>query len=311
MDFCGMKIISSKQFQSRKDLEKIFVLAERLESIAHAKEYCGILKDKMIATLFYEPSTRTKLSFQAAAQRLGAKIISESGMHGSSLEKGESLEDTLRMLENYADLIIMRHPEPGTAERVSKIISKPFINAGDGSGEHPTQALLDMYTILKEQGKIDNLNITLVGDLKHGRTVHSLIQLLKHYNIDLHLISPPELAMPKNAVDELIRSGCKVQTGHSLKEAISNTDVLYMTRIQKERFKNHDDYERLKDSFILNAELLQEAKESITILHPLPRITEIHDSVDSHKGAAYFRQAGNGVPVRMALILLLLGYESV
>ncbi|MBT4937341.1 aspartate carbamoyltransferase, partial [Candidatus Peregrinibacteria bacterium] len=307
MDFCELNIISSKQFHSREDLGKVFTLAKRLEPIAHAKEYCGILKDKMIATLFYEPSTRTKLSFQAAAQRLGAKIISESGIHGSSLEKGESLEDTLRMLENYADLIIMRHPEPGIAEKVSKVVSKPFINAGDGSGEHPTQALLDMYTILKEQGKVDNLHITLVGDLKNGRTVHSLIYLLKHYKVDLNLISPSELSMPENIIQDLKESGCNIQVGHSLKEAIADTDVLYMTRIQKERFKNIDDYERLKNSFILNSELLKEAKESITILHPLPRITEIDESVDSHKGAAYFRQAGNGVPVRMALILLLLG----
>lgn len=311
MEFTGIKLMSSQQFQSKESLEKIFSFAKNLEIIASGEQYCDILKNKIIATLFYEPSTRTKLSFQAAAQRLGAKIISESGTSESSLAKGESLEDTLKMLQNYADLIIMRHPSEESSNAVAQVVSKPFINAGNGSGEHPTQALLDMYTIIKEQGSIDNLHITLVGDLKFGRTVHSLVYLLKYYKIHLHLVSPPELAMPQEIIESLKSHGCKIHMSDSLESTISHTDVLYMTRIQKERFKNNDDYNKLKNSFILDAEILKHAKEKITILHPLPRITEIHTSVDSHKGAAYFRQAGNGVPVRMALILLLLGYESI
>jgi len=310
MEFLGLKLTSTKQFPDKASIEFVLDTANKMEPYASGKKYTEVLKDKVIATLFYEPSTRTKLSFQSAALRLGAKIISETGIQFSSLYKGESIEDTMRMVEHYADLVIMRHPEKGSADIACSALTRPFINAGDGHGQHPTQALLDMYTIRKEKGKIDKLKIALVGDLKFGRTVHSLCYLLKFYDSELIFVSPDELKMPEKVTEELKKNKVKFSEVNSLDAVLPVADVIYMTRVQEERFENRDDYLKLKDSFILTAELLKKAKKDVTIMHPLPRLKEIDVSVDAHPGAAYFRQAGNGIPLRMALIAMLLGREK-
>jgi len=310
MDFHNLQLTSTKQFSSRKDIEQVLEVAQKMYEYSRGKKFTDILKNKVIATLFYEASTRTRMSFETACMRLGAKVISAIGMENSSLKKGETLEDTIRMVEQYADLIIMRHPEQGSADVACTATKKPFLNAGDGAGQHPTQALLDMYTIQHEQGKIDGLTIALVGDLKFGRTVHSLVALLKHFNINLIFVSPKELKMPNSICEELANENIQYSETDDLEKTIQIADVLYMTRVQEERFENPAEYTKLRDAFILTAELLKKAKESITILHPLPRITEIEECVDAHKGAAYFRQAGNGVPVRMALIAMALGVDG-
>lgn len=310
MDFKGFQLTSTKQFPDKESVAQILKVAETMEAYAHGGKYTDILKDKIVATLFYEPSTRTKLSFQTAALRLGARLISETGMQFSSLYKGETIEDTMRMVEQYADLVVMRHPEKGSADTACTALKRPFINAGDGPGQHPTQALLDLYTIQKEKGKIDGLKIALVGDLKFGRTVHSLCYLLKFYDIELVFVSPDELRMPTKVTEELQKFGVKFSEVHSLETALPVVDVIYMTRVQEERFENKEDFLRLKDSFILTRETLEKAKADVTIMHPLPRLSEIATSVDSHPGAAYFRQAGNGLPLRMALIAMMLGVEE-
>lgn len=310
MNFLGFQLTSTKQFPDKASIEQVLDMAKTMEPYAHGEKYTDVLKDKVVATLFYEPSTRTKLSFQTAALRLGAKVISETGLQFSSLYKGETMEDTMRMVEQYADLIVMRHPEKGSSDLACTATKRPFLNAGDGPGQHPTQALLDMYTIRKEKGKIDGLKIALVGDLKYGRTVHSLCFLLKFYDVELVFVSPDELRMPTKVTEELQKQGVKFSEVHSLDAALPVADVIYMTRVQEERFENKDDFLRLKDSFILTSELLEHAKKDVTIMHPLPRLNEIATSVDAHPGAAYFRQAGNGLPIRMALIAMLLGREK-
>ena len=310
MDFNGFQLTSTKQFPTKEHIEKVLEVAEKMEPYGKGEKYTDVLKDKVIATLFYEPSTRTKLSFQTAAQRLGAKVISETGMQFSSFYKGETMEDTMKMMEQYADLIVMRHPEKGSADLACSAHTRPFLNAGDGAGQHPTQALLDMYTIKKEKGTIDGLKIALVGDLKFGRTVHSLAYLLKFYDIELILVAPDELRMPTKVTEELTKHNVKFSEVHCLETAMSEADVVYMTRVQEERFAKKEDFLRLKDSFILTAELLEKAKSDVTIMHPLPRLNEIATCVDKHPGAAYFRQAGNGVYVRMALMAMLLGRED-
>lgn len=310
MNFLGLQLTSTKQFPNKESIEQILAVAEKMEPYGRGEKYTEVLKDKIIATLFYEPSTRTKLSFQTAALRLGAKLISETGMQFSSLYKGETMEDTMRMIEQYADLIIMRHPEKGSADLACTAHKRPFLNAGDGPGQHPTQALLDMYTIKKERGQIDGLKIALVGDLKFGRTVHSLCYLLKFYDVELIFVSPDELRMPTKVTEELQKHGVKFTEVHSLETALPVADIIYMTRVQEERFEKKEDFLRLKDSFILTGELLEKAKKDVTIMHPLPRLSEIATCVDKHPGAAYFRQAGNGLFVRMALIAMLLGKEN-
>lgn len=262
------------------------------------------LKGKILAALFYEPSTRTRLSFETAMQRLGGSVISAEGIQFSSLYKGETLEDTIRMIGGYADIIAMRHPEVGSADRAAAVSPIPFINAGDGPGQHPTQALLDLFTIKKEIGKVDGVHIAMVGDLRYGRTVHSLSFLLGLYaNVRFTLVAPAELTMPEKVTSFFAEKGIAFDSTDDIRNAL-DADVVYMTRVQQERFTDKSEYERLKLKYILTADLLKGKKSMI--LHPLPRVGEIAEDVDVLPNAAYFRQAHNGVPVRMALLDLLL-----
>jgi len=263
------------------------------------------LHGKILAALFYEPSTRTRLSFESAMSRLGGSVISAEGIQFSSMYKGETIEDTIMMVSGYSDIIAMRHPEAGSADKAASVSPVPFINAGDGPGQHPTQALLDLYTIQKECGKLDDLHIAMAGDLRYGRTVHSLSFLLGLYdNVRFTLISPNELTMPEKVTDFFKDKNISFHETGDLAAGL-DADVLYMTRIQQERFADHSEYERLKDVYTLTSKHLK-GKKTI-VMHPLPRVGEIATEVDTLPNAAYFRQAQNGVPVRMALLEMLLG----
>ncbi len=297
-------VLRADQF-SPDEIDRILGAARRYEARLDAGDVLEEMRGKVLATLFYEPSTRTRLSFEAAMLRLGGRVISVAEAVSSSAAKGESLRDTIKMVEGYADVIVLRHPRIGAAEEAARATDAPIVNAGDGAGQHPTQSLLDLYTLVKEQGKVDGLTIALVGDLKNGRTVHSLADLLVHYDVELVLVSPDALRMPGEIVERLRAKGISVRETESLADAIPVCDVLYMTRIQRERFDDPAEYERLKDAYVLTRVMLVAAKESITIMHPLPRVNEIATDVDDHPGAAYFRQAANGVPVRMALLAMV------
>ena len=290
--------------------EKIMYLLEMAQEFEKHPNR-ELLKGKVVATLFFEPSTRTQLSFQTAANRLGARVIGFSDAKTSSTTKGETLKDTILMVSNYADVIAMRHFIEGAAQYASEVAPVPIVNAGDGAHMHPSQCLLDLYSIYKTQGTLENLNIYLVGDLKYGRTVHSLITAMRHFNPTFHFIAPKELAMP-----EEYKLYCKE---HNIKyvehedfneDVIAGADILYMTRVQRERFFNEEDYIRLRDSYILTAEKLSLAPADMAVLHPLPRVNEITLDVDDDPRAAYFEQAQNGVYVRMALIMTLLGLKD-
>lgn len=274
-------------------------------------KYSNICNSKILATLFYEPSTRTRLSFESAMLRLGGKVLGFSSADSSSASKGESVADTVRVMSSYADIIAMRHPKEGAPYVASKYSSIPVINAGDGGHQHPTQTLTDLMTIKTLKGRIDNITIGLCGDLKFGRTVHSLIKSLTRYkNIKFILISPEELSLPSYIREDVLeKSKADFIELSSLDEAMPKLDILYMTRVQKERFFNEEDYLRLKDSYILTTQKMKLAKEDMLVLHPLPRVNEISIEVDEDKRAAYFEQAKMGVFVRMALIVDLLGLE--
>ncbi|OBZ90061.1 Protein ura1, partial [Choanephora cucurbitarum] len=259
-----------------------------------------------MSTMFFEPSTRTSSSFEAAMYRLGGKVVSVTAST-SSVQKGESLADTVRTLGCYSDVIILRHPQPGSAQIAAKYSKVPIINAGDGIGEHPTQAFLDTFTIREELGTVNGLTITLVGDLKNGRTVHSLVKILAYYQVTINYVCPESLQMPKDVMEEVAAAGIKQNFYSSLDEVIGTTDVLYMTRVQKERFSTEEEYLRVKDSFILNNDVLSKAKSQMIVLHPLPRVNEIEPEVDFDQRAAYFRQMRYGLYVRMALLALVMG----
>lgn len=262
------------------------------------------LKGKILAALFYEPSTRTRLSFESAMQRLGGSVITADGLQFSSMYKGETIEDTIMMASGYSDIIVMRHPEQGSADKAAAISPVPFINAGDGPGQHPTQAMLDLYTIQKERGTIDGLHIAMVGDLKYGRTVHSLCYLLGLYqNVRFTFVAPDALPMPEKVTSYLKERNIAYTETTDMAAGL-DADVLYMTRVQKERFEDINEYEKLKLQYVLTANHL--AGKTVTVMHPLPRVGEIATDVDMLPNAAYFRQARNGVPVRMALLDLLL-----
>lgn len=265
-----------------------------------------LLADSVVATLFFEPSTRTRFSFEAAANRLGARVISMSDPAASSTSKGETLDDTARIVEQYADLIVLRHPQNGAAREVADLIAIPVINAGDGTGEHPTQALLDLFTIRQERGQLDGQRVALIGDLRHGRTVHSLARLLTRFNCPMLLAAPPGLELPLPLRRELVEQGAALMDA-AFDLALREADVLYVTRIQKERFLDQALYESVRGSYRLTTETVRRLAPNATIMHPLPRVDEIASDVDALPNAAYFRQAGNGVPVRMALLALLLG----
>ena len=298
-------LISITDF-TKEEYLKIMHLAEDFEANPHQK----LLQGKVIATLFFEPSTRTRLSFETAINRLGGKIIGFSDSSSSSVSKGETLHDTIRMVSNYADMIIMRHPLEGSARYAAEIANVPVINAGDGANQHPSQTLLDMYSILKTQGRLDNINLFLVGDLKYGRTVHSLIMaLLQFQNPIFNFIAPPELALPNEYKIHLKANGIKYFEHTEFTDIINAADIIYMTRVQKERFIDPVEYEKVKNVYILRNEMLRNTKETMKILHPLPRINEIHTDVDSNPKAYYFAQAKNGVYTRMAIIAHLLNLK--
>ncbi|HNR42764.1 MAG TPA: aspartate carbamoyltransferase [Bacteroidales bacterium] len=268
-----------------------------------------LLTGKIIATLFFEPSTRTRLSFESAINRLGGKIVGFSESGSSSVSKGETLHDTIRMVSNYSDLIVMRHPVEGSARFASEISSVPVINAGDGANQHPTQTLLDLYSIRKTQGTLDNLNIFLVGDLKYGRTVHSLMMAMSRWNTTFNFISPEELKMPDEFKLYLENLGLKYYEHSDFTEIISRADIIYMTRVQKERFSDPIEYEKVKNVYVLRNSILANTKPNMRILHPLPRVNEIHTDVDNNPKAYYFEQALNGVFTRQAILCTLLGIK--
>jgi aspartate carbamoyltransferase len=302
----GKDILHGNQF-TKKDVEAILKVASEFEKELKRKDSLSLLKGKVLATLFFEPSTRTRLSFEAAMQRLGGGVISMGSVESSSVAKGETLVDTVRTVAQYADAIVLRHPRLGSAKEAADAVPIPVINAGDGSGQHPTQALLDVYTIQKEIGSLKNLTVSLVGDLKYGRTVHALIELLSLFKARIFLVSPNILKMPEEITSGLKEKGIEIIETEDMEEAANASSILYMTRIQKERFSDLSEYERLKGSFILHQPFLNSLKKKITILHPLPRVDEIHPEVDTYPGAAYFRQMKNGVFVRMALLAMIFG----
>lgn len=306
-DFKGADILSTRDF-SREDIEAVLQKAEGFLPIARKEKTSSLLEGKVLAALFYEPSTRTRLSFETAMLRLGGKVINVIGMDNSSVKKGETLYDTGKMVEGYADVIAMRHPEVGSVAELAEGANIPVLNGGDGTGEHPTQALLDVLTIKLECGKIDGLTIALVGDLKNGRTVHSLSYLLSHFNVKLILVSPEQLKMPESVKEFLRSNNVSFEETTSLEESLKKSDVVYMTRVQKERFADPQEYEKLKGYFILTRDLINRTNPKIIVLHPLPRVGEIGVDVDDLAGAAYFRQAQNGIAARMALLAMVLGF---
>jgi aspartate carbamoyltransferase catalytic subunit len=272
-----------------------------------ARPVQNILEGYVVATLFFEPSTRTRLSFESAASRLGAQVIGFSEAGSSSVSKGESLNDTILTVSNYADIIVMRHPREGSARFASEVSPVPVINAGDGANQHPTQTLLDMYSIRKTQGKLDNIHIAFVGDLKYGRTVHSLTFAMCNFNATFHLVSPEELKLPSYVKRKIKENQLDYYQYTDMNEVIPKVDILYMTRIQKERFSDPIEYEKVRNAYILRNEMLQDAKKNMRVLHPLPRVNEIEMDVDANPMAYYFRQAQNGVYVRQALLASILG----
>jgi aspartate carbamoyltransferase catalytic subunit len=304
--YYGRDIVSVMQF-SRADLDYIFQVSDEMRSIVKRVGATDLLKGYVLANLFYEPSTRTSSSFIAAMQRLGGAVIPIHGVQYSSVSKGESLPDTIRTLECYADVIVLRHPEVGASEVAARYASKPVISAGDGVGEHPTQGLLDLYTIQTELGAIDGLHVAMVGDLKNGRTVHSLSRLLRLYDVRLSFVSPEILRLPADLRQELADAGRSLQETAAVEDVIASVDVLYVTRVQKERFADLREYEAVKDCYEITPELMGRAKPRMALMHPLPRVGEIHYDVDDDPRAAYFRQMENGMYVRMALLAAVLG----
>ena len=298
-------LIQPEDFSVR-EIDEILNLAEDI--MKNPSAYSRVCEGKLMATLFYEPSTRTRLSFEAAMKRLGGEIIGFSEPNSSSVAKGESLADTMRVVSGYVDIIVMRHPVAGAAAEAIKYTSVPFINAGDGGNQHPTQTLTDLLTIKSLKGTLNNHTIGLCGDLKHGRTVHSLVKAMTRYEDNRFVfISPEELEMPVYIKDK-IKSYSYYETTQ-LEQSLRSLDLLYMTRIQRERFTDEEEYERLKDTYILDKEKMEHAKEDMLVLHPLPRVNEISTDVDDDERAVYFKQATYGMYVRMALIIKLLGID--
>ena len=304
----GRHLIDPMDF-SMEELDEVFDLAGKI--ILNPENYTEVCKGRLLATLFYEPSTRTRFSFEAAMLRLGGQVIGFSEPGSSSVAKGESVADTIKTVACYADIAVMRHPKEGAPKVASMVSEIPVINAGDGGHQHPTQTLTDLLTIKTVKGRISNLTIGFCGDLKFGRTVHSLIKALSRYeNIKIILISPSELKVPEYITNEiLIKNGIQFEEAERIEDVIGKLDILYMTRVQKERFFNEDDYVRLKDRFILDKEKMELASKDMIVLHPLPRVNEISYEVDEDPRACYFKQAKFGMFVRMALIAKLLGVK--
>lgn len=298
-------ILSIRDF-SRKEIDHILKKSYEMEGLLSSGDPINYMEGKMLANLFFEPSTRTRMSFEVAMKRLGGKTVGFSVGDTSAETKGETIADTVQVVEGYADVIVLRHYAEGASRMASENVSAPLINGGDGANQHPTQTLLDLYTIQKEFDSIDDLTIAMVGDLKYGRTVHSLANALEKYDgINLKLISPQELRMPRRIVDSLKDKGMQVEETSDL--SIENADVVYVTRIQKERFPDPQEFEKVKETYILNRDVVENMKQNSIILHPLPRVSEIANEVDDSPQARYFEQAKNGVPVRMALLCLVCG----
>lgn len=291
-----------------------FTKEEILHVLNVAKEFednpvQDFLRGKVIASLFFEPSTRTRLSFETAMNRLGARVIGFSDASNTSVSKGETLKDTIKMVNNYVDMIVMRHPLEGSSRYASEVADVPVVNAGDGANQHPSQTMLDLYTILQTQGRLENLTINMVGDLKYGRTIHSLIQAMSHFNPKFIFTAPEELKLPQEYKTFLDEKGIEYVETNSLEEYLNECDILYMTRVQQERFTDLMEYERVKDVYRLQASMLHAVRDNMKILHPLPRVTEIDQDVDDTKYAYFYKQAENGLYVRMAIISYLLGYR--
>ena len=302
----GKDILHGNQF-SKKDIDVIIKTASNFEKELKGKDSLTLLRGKILATLFFEPSTRTRLSFETAMQRLGGGVLSMASAESSSAAKGETVADTAKTVSQYADVMVIRHPRIGSAKEAADAASIPVINAGDGAGQHPTQALLDIYTIYKERGSLKNLTVSMVGDLKNGRTVHALVELLSLFEARLYFVSPDLLRMPEEITSHLKGKGIEIVETEDMMEAANASDLIYMTRIQKERFTDLSEYERVKGQYIINEDFLKRLKKKVIILHPLPRVDEIAPGVDSYPGAAYFRQVRNGVFIRMALLAMVLG----
>jgi len=302
MDFKNRDIVSINDF-SKQELLYILKIAKQMEQ----KSKPDLLKNNILATLFFEPSTRTRLSFTSAMEQLGGKVMGFSSISTTSVKKGETLWDTIKMVQSYADVIAIRHPIEGASRLAAEASSKPVINAGDGANQHPTQTMLDLYTIQKVKGKLDGLHVGMLGDLKYGRTVHSLATALSHFNPTFYFIAPQALQMPQTYLDELREKKVKFVLESNLMKVVKNLDILYVTRIQKERFADPLEYEKYKGVYKLDTSLLPHIKKDLKIMHPLPRVDEINKSLDDTGHAVYFEQAANGVPVRKALLALVLG----
>jgi aspartate carbamoyltransferase catalytic subunit len=306
MNFQGRDIISIKDF-SKNEIDFILKNAEKMVKHAKGSNYIDILNGKILSSLFFEPSTRTRLSFESSMNRLGGRVIGFADPTATSQKKGESLADTVRMADSYSDVIVIRHPQEGAARLAAEFADAPVLNAGDGAGRHPTQCLLDLFTIKSEKQKIEGKNIVLLGDLKYGRTVHSLAYALSLYGANLTFVSPDSLKMPNEVLNECRELGIQPKNTSNLEKSIKNADVLYVTRIQKERFPDAEEYNQVVGVYKVDANLLKNAKKDLVIMHPLPRVTEIDPEIDKTIHALYFKQAFNGVPVRMALLSLVLG----
>lgn len=309
MDFKNRDLISIKDL-SKQEINIIINYAKNMVPYAKGEKHTEILKKKILSTLFFEPSTRTRLSFESAMNRLGGRVIGFAEPSSTSQKKGESLADTIRMADSYGDVIVIRHPQEGAARLSAEFAESPVLNAGDGAGHHPTQCLLDLFTIVTEKKKIKGDKIVLLGDLKYGRTVHSLAYALSLFGAELIFVSPESLKMPKEVINECKGLGSEPNSTTNLEKAIKDADVLYVTRIQKERFPDAEEYNQVVGTYKVDLNLLKLAKKDLIIMHPLPRVVEIDPAVDKTPYAVYFKQAFNGVPVRMALLSLILGGKN-
>jgi aspartate carbamoyltransferase len=302
----GKDILNTAQF-SLQELNLIMNTAAEFETRVKKGEIIRAMEGQVVATLFFEPSTRTRLSFETAINRLGSRVISMANAASSSTAKGETLADTIRTVDGYVDAIVIRHPMKGSAQIAADNANHPVINGGDGTGQHPTQALLDLYTIRKERGILGGQTITFLGDLKNGRTVHSLGYFMALCQNKMIFVSPKSLRMPQEITEDLRKRGAEIRETENVEEALSISDMVYVTRVQRERFEKPEDYEKVKGVYVINRAVIEKAKKGITVLHPLPRVDEIATDVDGYSGAAYFRQAHNGLYIRMALLALITG----
>lgn len=303
-----MDIVSIRDL-TREQIEFVLDLSEKMIPYARGEKFTKMLEGRILANLFFEPSTRTRMSFETAMARLGGRTLEMSHPSMMSIAKGETLADTIRMVESYSDAIVLRHPHEGAARLAAKFSRSPVINAGDGAGQHPTQTLLDLFTIRRDKKHIEGIKVALVGDLKYGRTAHSLAEALTMFGAEVTFVAPASLQMPRETVKQVEKLGGKPKLTSKLEEVIKDIDVLYVTRIQRERFPDPNEYLKVAGSYRIDNNLLREAKQNLTVMHPLPRVDEIAPEVDYTQHAKYFEQAFNGVPVRMALLSLVLGGE--